>query len=300
MNKITLIRCLLLLLISSSGFAQQQRIYNYNQYAENLTPVNAAYALLDKVGSVSVLGSRQLVGIDGAPHSFMLSGNFPISSMNASVGLYVLNEQIAVENQTSVNAFFAKAIQLTETNFLSVAINAGLRSYTGNYSQLDAFDSQFSNDIRETKPNIGFSVMLYSDTYYVGLSVPELTIRSLGTASVLQPSYLRSNYYFTGALLAQVNEYLKIKPATLILYTEGSPLVANLSGTAYLKDQVGFGLNYRTDKTAAATLSLIGKTFRIAYSYQFGTSATPSGTNTATHEIGINYRFGNTKNSILF
>jgi type IX secretion system PorP/SprF family membrane protein len=294
-----MILCLLILWISGRGFAQQQRIYNYNQYADNLTPVNASYALLDKAGSVSVLGSKQLLGIDGAPHSFMLGGNFPIASMDASAGFYVLNEQIAVENQTSINAYFAKAIQLTEEGFLSVAINAGLRNYTGNYSQLDAFDAQFSNDVRETKPNIGFSVMLYSSNYYVGLSVPELTIRSLGNASTLQPSYLRSNYYFTGAFLGQVNDYLKIKPATLILYTKGSPMVVNVATTAYLKDQIGFGVNYRTDKTAAATLSIISKTLRIAYSYQFGTSAMPSGTNTATHEVGISYRFGRTGNMQL-
>jgi type IX secretion system PorP/SprF family membrane protein len=294
MNKRTLILCLLIVLISGRGFAQQQRIYNYNQYADNLTAVNAAYALLDKAGSASILGSKQLVGIDGAPHSFMLNANFPVASMDASVGFYVLNEQIAVENQTSVNAYFAKAIQLTESNYLSVAINAGLRNYTGNYSQLDAFDAQFSQDVRETKPNIGFSVMLYSANYYVGLSVPEFTIRSLGAASALQPAYLRSNYYFTGALLAQVNDYLKLKPATLILYTKGSPMTANVSTTAYLKDQLGLGINYRTDKTAAATLSIISKTLRIAYSYQFGTSSMPSGTNTATHEVGISYRFGST------
>jgi type IX secretion system PorP/SprF family membrane protein len=298
-NKNALILCLLILFISGRGFAQQQRLYNYNQYADNLTPVNAAYALLDKAGSVSVLGSKQLVGIDGAPQSFMLTANFPIPSVNASVGFYVLNEKIAVENQTAVNAYFAKAIQLTEQTYLSVALNVGVRNYTGNYSQLDPFDTQFSNDIRETKPNLGFSIMLYNNNYYMGLSVPELTIRSLGTASTEQPTYLRSHYYFTGAYLAEVNDYLKIKPATLILYTKGSPMIANLSSTAYLKDQLGLGINYRTDKTTAATLSILSKTIRIAYSYQFGTSAMPSGTNTTTHEIGIRYRFGNTQDITL-
>jgi type IX secretion system PorP/SprF family membrane protein len=297
-DKNTLILCLLIL-ISGRGFAQQQRLYNYNQYADNLTPVNAAYSLLDKAGSVNILGSKQLVGINGAPQSFMLSANFPIPSVNASAGLYVLNEQIAVENQTAVNAYFAKAIQLAEETYLSVALNAGLRNYIGNYSQLDPFDTQFSNDIRETKPNLGFSVMLYNNNYYMGLSVPELTIRSLGTASIEQPTYLRSHYYFTGAFLARVNDYVKIKPATLILYTKGSPMIANLSGTAYLKDQFGLGINYRTDKTAAATLSVIGQALRLQYSYQFGTSSAPSGANTVAHEIGITYRFGNTQDISL-
>jgi len=285
-----------MLCMAGTGFAQQQRLYNYNQYADNLTPVNAAYSLLDKASSVSVLGNRQLVGIDGAPRSFMLNANFPLVSSDAAMGFYVMNEKIAVENQTAFNAFFAKAIQLTPRDFLSVAINAGVRNYVGNYSQLDAFDPQFNADIRETKPNIGFSVMLYSTNYYLGLSVPELSIRSLGTASALQPNYLRSHYYFTGGFIADVNDYLKIKPATLILYTKDSPVVGNLSATAYLKEQLGLGANYRTDKTAAGTLSVIGKSFRLAYSYQFGVSNRPTGTNTNVHEVGISYRFGNIAN----
>jgi type IX secretion system PorP/SprF family membrane protein len=292
---ILLILCMLIL-ISSRGFAQQQRLYKYNQYPDNLTPVNSAYSLLDKASSVNVLGSRQLVGIEGAPTSFMLNGNFPLISSDAAVGFYVMNEKIAVENQTAFNAFFAKAIQLTPNDFLSVAINAGVRNYTGNYSTLDAYDPQFNADIRETKPNIGFSVMLYSRSYYVGLSAPELSIRTLGTASALQPNYLRAHYYFTGGFIADVNDYLKIKPATLILYTNGEPVLGNLSATAYLKDQLGLGANYRTNKTAAGTLSFIGKSFRIAYSYQFGLSSNPTGNNTTVHEVGISYRFGNIAN----
>lgn len=293
------ILCLLMLCMGSTALAQQQRLYNYNQYAQNLTPVNAAYSLLDKASSISVLGSRQLVGIEGAPQSFMLNASFPLISSDAAMGFYVMNEKIAIENQTAFNAFFAKAIQLTAKDFLSVALNAGVRNYTGNYSQLDPYDPQFNADIRETRPNIGFSVMLYSNNYYVGLSVPELSIRTLGTASAEQPNYLRSHYYFTGGYITDVNDYLKIKPATLILYTPGSPLVGNFSATAYLKEQLGFGANYRTDKTAAGTLSFLSTSFRLAYSYQFGVSSNPTGTNTTVHEVGITYRFGNTANNRL-
>jgi type IX secretion system PorP/SprF family membrane protein len=293
-KKIIIVFSLLLFVSCSEIFAQQQ-IYSYSQYADNLTPVNAAYSMLDKAGSVSVLGRKQFIGIDGAPSSLMLNANFPLESINGSAGFYVLNDQAAVEHQIELNAFFAKGIQLTETNYLAVSLNLGVRNYVGNYSQLDASDPQFSNDIRETKPNIGFGVMLYGEDYYLGLSVPEFTIRSLGTASEQQANYLRTHYYFSGAYLANLGDDFKIKPATLVSYVNGSPVLANVSGTMYIKEQLGIGLNYRTDKKAAAMISVIGNAFRVGYSYQFGTSSNNlGGVNITTHEVSISYRFGNT------
>ncbi len=290
----------MLVSISYNKVWAQQQIYSYSQYADNLTAINPAYSLLDKAASVSVLGRKQFIGIDGAPSSVMVNANFPIESVNGAAGLYVMNDQAAVEHQVEVNAFFAKSIQLTGADFLAVSLNAGIRNYVGNYSQLDASDPQFMNDVRETKPNIGFGVMLYSTDYYLGLSVPELSIRSLGTASEQQANYLRTHYYFTGAYLADVSDDVKFKPATLVSYVKGSSVLANVSGTMYLKEQLGVGLNYRTDKKAAAMLSVIGKAFKVGYSYQFGTSSNNlGGINIATHEVSISYRFGNVTGSKL-
>ncbi|SDE51534.1 type IX secretion system membrane protein, PorP/SprF family [Mucilaginibacter pineti] len=291
---------MLLVLITGGKAIAQQQIYNYSQYADNLTSVNSAYSLLDKAGSVNVLGRKQFIGIDGAPSSLMLNANFPIESINGAAGFYVLNDQAAVEHQIEFNAFFAKGIQLTETNYLAVGLNAGIRNYVGNYSQLDASDSQFRNDVRETKPNIGFGAMLYGPDYYLGLSVPEFTIRGLGTASEQQANYLRTHYYFSGAYLADVSDDVKVKPATLVSYVNGSTVLANISGTMYLKEQLGIGLNYRTDKKAAAMVSVLGKSFKVGYSYQFGTSSSNlGGVNITTSEVSISYRFGNVTNSKL-
>lgn len=294
------ISLLLLVILSSNRLMAQQQIYGYSQYADNLIPINPAYSMLDKTGAINVMGRKQFIGIDGAPNSLMFSGNLPIESINGAAGLFVLNDQIAVEHQIEINAYFAKGIQLTNKDFLAVSLNAGMRNYVANYSSLDAGDPVFSQDVRETKPNIGFGVMLYSDNYYLGLSVPELTIRSLGTASLEQANYLRTHYYFTGAYLTDVAEDVKFKPATMVSYIKGSPTLANFSGTFYLKEQLGIGLNYRTDKKASGMLSVDVKTFKVGYSYQFGVSSNNlGGFNNTTHEVSLSYRFGKNPQSKL-
>ncbi|PLW88972.1 MAG: hypothetical protein C0154_13890 [Mucilaginibacter sp.] len=275
--------------------AQQQQIFSYSQYADNLIPVNPAYSLVDKAGSINLMGKKQFVGIDGAPTSLMFSGSLPIESIGSSAGIFVLNDQVAIEKQLEVNAFFAKSIQLSANDYLAVSLNAGIRNYNANYSSLDAYDPQFRDDVRETSPNLGFGIMFYSSKYYLGFSLPELTIRSLGTASVQQANYLKNHYYFTGAYLATLSDDVKFKPSTLVSYVKGSDILADITGTFYLKEQIGLGANYRTNKRGSGIVSIIGDNYKIGYAYQFGTSSNNlGGFNAVVHEVSLGYRFGKT------
>ncbi len=285
---------LFILVLIFIGKAQAQTsAFSYTQYADNLTPLNPAYSLLDKAGSLNTMARKQFVGINGAPTSLLINANFPIASINGSAGLIVLNDQIAVERQTEVNAYFAKAIQLGENDYLAVSLNAGLKNYVANYSSLADSDPEFANDIRQTKPNIGFGVMYFTDWYYIGVSVPELTITSLGTASVQNNTNFVNHYYFAGALLTDVSEDIKFKPSVLLSYAKGTPVRTDLTGTFYMKEVLGLGLGYHVSSQLAGILTVNVDQFHIGYSYQFGTSSNNlGGFNTATHEVTLGYRFG--------
>jgi type IX secretion system PorP/SprF family membrane protein len=284
---------ILMLLIAGSRANAQQQPFSYSQYMDNLTPINPAYSLMDKAGSINTLASKQLIGINGGPTSYLINGNIPLESINGSAGLIVLNDQLAIENETEVNAYFAKAIQVGPEGYLAVSLNAGLRNYIANFSSLDPTDPTFKNDVRETKPNVGFGVMYYTDWYYLGLSVPELTINSLGTAGVQNNSNFTNHYYFAAALISNIDDDIKFKPATLLSYTSGIPILADISGTFYLKDVLGLGLNYGTDKTMAGILTLNFNQFHIGYSYKFNVASQDlGGVNSATHEVTLSYRFG--------
>ena len=135
--------------------------------------------------------------------------------------------------------------------------------------------------------------MYYSDSYYVGVSVPELTITSLGTASNQNALNFDNHYYFAAGILTDLDEDIKFKPATLIAYTKGSPIIADVSGTIYLKEQIGVGFDYRTTKQAAGILTINVDNFHIGYSYQFNTASQDlGGFNIPTHEVTLAFRFG--------
>lgn len=293
-----------ILVLVLSGFiinakAQQQE-FSYTQFMDNLAPINPAYSLIDKSGSINALIRKQFVGIDGAPNTFIFNTSFPLESINASTGLLISNDQFGVEQNTEINAFFAKAVQVGDSEYLSVSLSAGIKKYVADYSTLDPNDPQFRNDVRETKPNLGFGILLYTDTYYVGVSVPELTVTGLGTASVQDNSNFRNHYYLAGAILENLDEDFKFKPAALFSYVKGTSLIANLSGTLYVKEVLGIGLSYRTTKSAAGLFSINTSSFRLGYSYQFNTASNNlGGFNSTTHEVSLTYRFGKVTNPKL-
>lgn len=283
----------LLFVTSVTTLHAQSQQFSFTQYMDNLTPLNPAYSLLDQAGSVNTMARKQWVGIDGAPTTFLINANMPISSMMGAAGLIVMNDQFAIERETQVNAYFAKAVQLGQNNYLGVSINAGVKRYVASYSSLDPSDPTFSNDLRTTKPNIGFGVMYFSDWYYVGVSAPELTLTSLGTASVQDNNNFKNHYYFTGAMLINVQDDFKIKPSLLFSYAKGVPLTADFSGILYIKETLGIGATYRTNQEMAGILTLNLDQFHIGYSYQFGTSSDNlGGFNMATHEVTLGIRFG--------
>lgn len=283
-----------------STTVKAQQLFTYTQYMNNLTPINHTYSLLDDNGNVSALYRKQWVGIDGAPSTFMFSSAFPLQNIGAATGLTVTDDQFAVEHQTEVNAYFAKSIQLTGDGYMAVSLNAGVRRYTANYSSVGPDDPVFlGNDVRETRPNLGFGVMYYSNNYYVGVSLPELNIHSLGNGSVEQNTYFRNHYYVQGAyLFGKDGDEFRVKPAFLFAATRGVPVIADISTTFYIKETLGVGVNYRTNNEMAAILTVGLDAVRVGYSYQFGTANNNiGGFNFATHEITLAYRFGKNLNN---
>ncbi|WP_374164766.1 PorP/SprF family type IX secretion system membrane protein [Arcticibacter sp. MXS-1] len=289
----TLLAVIALILVVHSGKAQQQ--FSYTQFTDNLTPINPAWSLTVDGGAINLLARKQWVGIEGAPQSYMFNGHLPIKSIGGAAGIMVMRDQVAVENLNEVNLFFAKAVQLNANTYFSVAMNGGFRNYRALYSGLDPNDPLMANsDIGETEGNIGASVMVYNpEKFYVGVSLPRLSIRDLGKGSVASSRYLKKFYYLSfGGYLPLEDQGMRVSLASLVAYTANVPLQADLSAKLFFGDSFGVGMNYRTNNELAALTSLVMGSVRVAYSYQFGFGRNKVGSFTgATHEVTTSFYF---------
>lgn len=276
-----------LLLLSLNSIAQQA--FTYTQYMNNITPYNSAYSAINKNASINLSGRLQWVGIEGAPTSYMLNGNLPFENINASAGMILRQDKFAVENQLNMSFFFAKSVQLNKDNFFSVSLNGGFQSYKANYSELDASDPQFQDDISELSGTAGAAVLFYSpDKYYAGLSVPNLNLSSFSQAS----TRIKNTFYFAGAFMQDLGDDVTLKPSLLVSYVKNIPVTADISTTAYFKN-IGIGASYRTTNDIAGTLSFMFNNMFAGYSYQTGIGSKNIGSlSNGTHELSLGIYFG--------
>jgi len=84
-----------------------------------------------------------------------------------------------------------------------------------------------------------------------------------------------------------------LKYSGLLYYTSGGPALAEVSAVAYLKNTLGFGLNYKTNNEVAALVAINYQQFHIGYSYEFATRTNNVGSIiNSTSELTLGLRFG--------
>ena len=133
------------------------------------------------------------------------------------------------------------------------------------------------------KPNLTWALGFYSFAAIIitvpDFRCPNLPLTGLGTASIQNNNNFTNHYYLSGALITDLAEDIKFKPAAMLSYSKGVPVTANVSGIIYLKEMIGLGINYRTDNQAAGIISVNMNSFKLGYAYQFGVASNNLGGN---------------------
>ncbi len=283
-------------LLAATLLVHGQQTMTYNQYGVTVTPLNPAGSRIDSAGSLTVLGRRQWVGVEGAPQAFWFTGHLPVKGLGASAGLNVRHESLAVEQSSEFSAFFAKSVRLSQETYLSLSLSAGMSYYRGNFSSVDGLDPAFGrDDIRETDALAGFGVMLYGqEKYYVGVSLPRLSLSDLGSGGTNRQYRFYNQYHLMAGYLIALGEDFHLKPAGLVTYSSNEKTRAELSAMVYARRAFGLGMNVRTYGHIAGMAHISVKRLGINYSYQFhpGNQPLTRQLNNATHEVGLTYRFG--------
>lgn len=288
------------LLLATAADAQQA--ITYNNYHSTPTPLNNAASLVRGGGEVQVIGRRQWVGIEGAPQALWGSGHVALERIGATVGVSIQHQRIAVERISEAVAFFAKSVRISEREYLGLSLNAGVSYYNGNFAQLDPHDPSFRDDIRETDFVTGFGVVLYQpNRYYVGLSLPRLSLSSLGKGGQGRQYNFSRQYHLTAAALFPMGVDFHVKPALLVTHAENMRPQAEIGALLYIKEIFGVGMNVRTYGDMAGMARVLFDGFSLGYGYQFNTRSQIGKRNleNATHEIGIAYHFGKRHSKLL-
>lgn len=300
-TKTRLVKILLLILVSTSLYAQQDA--QYTQYMYNTVSVNPGYAGSRGHLSIAALHRSQWVGLDGAPTTQTFNIHSPIGYRGVGLGLSVVNDKIGPTSETNFDIDFSYTIYTSTEGRLSFGLKAGANLLDVRFSELNQFttDPNLATDIdNRFTPNFGAGVYYHTNKFYAGLSVPRFLQTSHFDESTLSTAKEQMNFYFISGYVWDLNTSLKFKPTILAKAVQGAPLQVDVSANFMLSDKFILGAAYRWDAAVSGMLGFnISEGFLIGLAYdrevtELGNAAFNDG----SFEVILRYDFISTKGQL--
>ena len=278
-------------LLSLETKAQQDP--QYTQYMYNTMSVNAGYAGQRNVLSTTALYRTQWVGIDGAPKTITFGIHSPLRNERIGLGLNIVSDQLGPAKETSIDANLSYTIPIDESGDLelSFGLKGGLHflDTDWNKGRFQNPDVLFNENINLISPTLGAGLYLHSDTWYLGLSVPNILNTEHYDDFQESIATERLHYFLIGGYVFDLSERTKLKPAFLVKGVSGAPLIADLSVNALFNDKFTLGLAYRWDDSVSGLLGFqINPGLFMGYAYDATTTAL-NNYNSGTHEIMLRF-----------
>jgi len=295
----------IIFLLGILGNVSAQQDPMFTQYMHNPVTINPAYAGSRGTLNFTAMNRQQWVGIDGAPRTMTFSVNSPFNGYKVGIGFSLIYEEIGPSKQTGIYADYSYHLKLNQKIKLAFGLKGGVNVYDINKSNLrgtQGDDFEMSRAFQKLYlPNVGVGSYLYSDRFYVGLSIPKLLQNSLSdNANTLNALNKEERHYFlTGGLVVDLSENVRFKSSSTIRIVNGSPVSVELSGAFLLHDKLWLGGMYRLGDSVGALVKFdITSQLSLGYAFDM-TQSRLRVDSQGTHEVYVSYDFAFRNNKIL-
>ena len=294
MKRIILI---LVVLIVGIEFSNAQQLPQFTQYMYNTIAVNPAYAGSRDALSIVALNRNQWAGFDGGPETQTLSIHSPLRNEKLGLGLSLINDKAGFENFTYAYVDFSYTIQASADVEVSFGLKGGMTYYKlaeelYNYTEVNQ-DSYFDERLNRWNANFGAGILVHSDKWYVGLSIPKIINHDMNN-STDYAALETVHYYALGGYVFDLSKSLKLKPSFMVKYTKGAPISNDFTANFLYNEKVWLGGSYRINGKQRAIGAIVdfqvSDQFRVGYTYEIPTGEIRPYTS-GSHEILLMYEF---------
>jgi len=140
-----------------------------------------------------------------------------------------------------------------------------------------------------SKPSFGTGLILHSERYFLGLSVPRM-LKAKVTTDDIESQLYSQHFYAMGAYVFYLNEHIRFKPSVLLKSVKGSPASVDLNFAATFEEKITAGI-YTRNLNAYGLMGQIkfGGAYRFGYAFEVP-SGNSVGAQFTTHELtfGLN------------
>jgi type IX secretion system PorP/SprF family membrane protein len=277
----------LLLFFCVAAFAQQDPLYA--QYLNNPILLNPAYAGSNQQWQSTAGYRSQWSGFDGNPTTLNFSSHLSLVDNKVGVGLIAVQDKIGEVKNTEFTLNYSYRLEVKENKYLYFGLSTGMVRYNSDPGLLNL---QIKNDpaftyTNEFQFNTGAGLMLKTDQYLIGVSVPKLIPNRITENDTTVQVYNQHLYVF-GVFTHNFNERLMLKPALLLKATSGAPLSVDVNVNLVVDQNYTFGLLTRNLNTVGLLAQIKMKQYKFGYVFEMPTNQSV-GQRFLSHEISLTY-----------
>jgi len=282
----------LLIVTTINVYGQQKPVLS--QYMFNGLVLNPAYAGRQEYSTFTAMYRDQWINVPGAPKLTTFAGHSGIKDRNIGIGGFISEDRIGVHSNLSIYGSYAYTLSLYDGSKLSMGLQAGVDFLRSNWGELtldDVNDPLLSGSENNLFPNFGTGIYYYSESYYLGFSVPYiLTSTKISNEDLFRDVRHSRNYYLTGGVLFDLSYRVKLKPSALLRIEDNMPLAFDLNVNFYYDEVIDLGFSYRSGDSVIGILGLqVNKFLKFSYAYDYVISELNNYTK-GSHELMLQYR----------
>lgn len=287
LNPMKRILTAILLVWCITGYAQQDPLYS--QYLNNPILLNPAYAGSNQQWQTTAGYRTQWSGFDGNPTTLNFSSHLSLVDNKVGLGFIAIQDKIGETKNTEFNLNYSYRLEVKENKYLYFGLSTGMVRYNSDPGLLNL---QVKNDpsftyTNEFQFNTGVGVMMKTEQYMIGFSVPKLIPTSINQAEATVQVYNQHLYLF-GVFTHNFNERLMLKPALLFKGVKGAPISIDVNINLVIDQNYTVGLLTRNLNTLGVMAQIKMKQYKLGYVFEMPTNQSEV-QRFLSHEISLTY-----------
>lgn len=286
-----------------SGTLKAQQLPLYSEYMFNTFEINPAYAGARDVVQITSMFRKQWTGFKSAPQSTFLSVDMAIPEKRIGLGIKLVDDRDEITKTIGAQGAYAYKVPVGNYSTLALGLQAGVMSFKSDFTKVDVIDANdpsFSQVVNSVKANFGTGIFFNTETFYVGVSVPNLIRHNLKKDNTITPGELKQNmhiYFNTGYVFLLSDDFV-FKPSVLVRGLVGSPVSVDVNANLWIADMLSLGTSYRNKSAIVGLINLrVLPELYVGYAYDHSISRLNI-ISKGSHEVILKYEIPNGRTSL--
>lgn len=287
-----------ILIIFCTGIVRAQYDAQFSQYFMAMGYYNPAYAGTTGDLNTTALARLQWVGIEGAPQSYFINADMPLTygKTNHGVGLVVFTESIGLFQNTHVAGQYAYKHKLFGGT-ISIGLQVGLINQGFDGTKVKKVESGFHEAEDPAIPTTNVSGMgldmnagIYytHKKFYLGFGSTHLTEPQIQFEENAY-SFIRRAYNLTGGYNIHFRNPLYELQSSVFLKTDLQSFQADITARMIYNKMFNGGLSWRVNESVVVLLGANIGNFQVGYAYDLPTTPILKASS-GSHELMIRYK----------